>query len=132
MRRESSKPRHGKPTKNVSGSPIGSRLKKMSPQAVCRWACAGTTALAALLAWYGSEAGPVFASLLTTAAYWGLFVVLLFASLYLVVLDLRFIRLAYALEKRRLYQETLGSEEFRKSLLSSPKRDDPTPPSEQS
>ena len=51
--------------------------------------------------------------------YWLLFTLLILLSLYFAALDLRFIRLQYALEKRRIVQDTLNSEEFRERLRAS-------------
>jgi hypothetical protein len=89
-----------------------------------RWrlVCSFTIALAAFMAWYGVENDALHASLGFVLAYWGVFLLLLVTSLYLVVLDLRYIRLQYALHKRALYLETIGEESFRKSLLEAHKK----------
>lgn len=49
--------------------------------------------------------------------FWGLFVVLIFASVYLAMLDMRYIRLQYLLQKREIFGQTLGDSAFRESLL---------------
>ena len=48
--------------------------------------------------------------------YWGGFLLLLLIALYAALLDLRYIRLQYLLGQREIFQETLGSEEFRATL----------------
>jgi len=69
------------------------------------------------MAWYGAESGFFVQTPLYCFLYWGIFVVLLAVSFYVVVLDVRYIRLLYALEKRELFLQTLGDEEFRKHLI---------------
>ena len=49
--------------------------------------------------------------------YWGMFAALILLSCYLAVVDIRYIRLQYALEKRRIFRRTVGDAEFRDSLL---------------
>lgn len=50
------------------------------------------------------------------ALYWSIFLGLLVTTLYMVLLDLRYIRVLYTSGKREIYKETLGNEEFRRSL----------------
>ena len=54
--------------------------------------------------------------------YWSIFLLLILISLYMAVLDLRYIRLQYVAEKRDIFGHTLGDQEFRKSLT--PKDED--------
>ena len=42
--------------------------------------------------------------------YWGIFSVTILVSLYLALLDIRYIRLNYALEKQKLFQKTMSDE----------------------
>ena len=53
-------------------------------------------------------------------AYWAVFVLLLFVTLYIAVLDLRFIRLRYVVERRELFSRSLGAEETGESGKDSP------------
>ncbi len=69
------------------------------------------------MTWYGTHYGPLMGNVLVTAVYWGIVIFLIAATFFLVLLDIRFIRLQYALERRNLYKETLGSEQFRDSLM---------------
>lgn len=48
--------------------------------------------------------------ILVCAVYWLVFLVALVVALYMAVLDIRYIRLQYALEQRQLYQSSLGDE----------------------
>ncbi len=57
--------------------------------------------------------------------YWGCFFLALLVTLYMVLLDFRYIRLMYLHGERQLFEETLGSEDFRKALL---KREQAMPP----
>ena len=56
-------------------------------------------------------------SALFLAAYWTIFMLLLLASLYLALIDLRYIRLQYLVEKREIYGRTMGDQAFREALL---------------
>lgn len=49
--------------------------------------------------------------------YWGIFTGLILISCYLALVDFRYIRLQYTLEKRRIFGRTVGDAEFRDSLL---------------
>ena len=55
---------------------------------------------------------PAWACLL----FWVVFGLLLLVTSYIALLDMRFIRLQYALEKRALLQESWGDDEFRDML----------------
>ncbi len=50
------------------------------------------------------------APLLVCVLYWVVFLIALGASLYMAFLDIRYIRLQYALEKQRLFQQSLGED----------------------
>lgn len=53
-------------------------------------------------------------------AYWALFALLLLATLYISVLDLRFIRLRYVAQRRELFSHTLGTGEIGESVKDPP------------
>jgi hypothetical protein len=76
----------------------------------------GAVALAALMAWVGAEAEFLRRSVLLLLVYWGIFTAVFVTALLMVILDLRYIRLQYVLGKREIFQQTLGDEQFRKSL----------------
>ena len=71
---------------------------------------------ATLLAWYGTAVLKAGASKWVLCGYWGVFLCLLVFSLYIVVLDIRFIRLQYLLSQRDNFEKTIGSEDFRTAL----------------
>jgi len=48
--------------------------------------------------------------LIACLLYWSIFVLALCASLYLAFIDMRYIRLQYALEKQKLFRQSLGDE----------------------
>ncbi|MCH7910580.1 MAG: hypothetical protein IIB38_13315 [Candidatus Hydrogenedentes bacterium] len=56
-------------------------------------------------------------SLTFCLAYWFVFMLLILASFYAAFLDIRYLRLQYAVGKRELLRDTLDDEEFRKALL---------------
>lgn len=111
-----------KPTKNASGYPTASLLGGILTQRGWRIALAGTMTLAGLMAWYGSDAPALQASLRYFAIYWGVFLLLLLISLYLIVLDFRFIHVQYLIARRDLLRETLEDEVFRKTLINAQQR----------
>ena len=87
-----------------------------------RWRIAGGICLggAALMAVLGvkvsalrylfTESVPLF------VLYWAGFLVLLFLSLFIALLDFRYIRLQYTVAKRDLFKQTLGDEALREAL----------------
>lgn len=93
-----------------------------------RWRIAGAVAIAccAIMAWYGAQHAFMSASLLGAILYWGLCLLFLLVSLYTVLLDVRYIRLQYAIARRELFVQTLGDEKFRKSLIEARKKCPPT------
>lgn len=90
------------------------------------WRTAGVVVLAAagLMAWYAADSGllrdtalRLFGSLADKAletpsaslgfvlVYWGIFAVVILVALYLALIDVRYIRLRHALERRELVRE---------------------------
>ena len=70
----------------------------------------------ALIFWEGtSDPSPAF-PITVYILYWGLFGLSIFLAFYMVMLDLRYIRLEYTLEKRALMKESLEDEEIRKLM----------------
>ena len=69
------------------------------------------------MAWYGVKPGVVNLGWPLLGVYWGVFVLSLLVTLYMVLLDFRYIRLLYVQGEKQLYEETLGSDEFRRALL---------------
>ncbi len=84
-----------------------------------KWRLAGLAILAcsAGMAWYGVETLRDPHSLMYWLVYWGLFLGLIVAAFYIVLLDIRYIRLQYALGRREAFRSTIGSEEFRRKLI---------------
>jgi hypothetical protein len=77
--------------------------------------CAALAFGGAVISW---QTWPVWAMLV----YWGFFLLLLLMTLYIALLDIRFISAEYAIMRRELFKETLGDEELRKALLEGERR----------
>lgn len=69
------------------------------------------------MAWWGPHTVVWMQSPITFFGYWGLLMLLLAITLYIVVLDIRYIRLQYLLGQRDLLRQTLEDEAFRRALL---------------
>ena len=82
------------------------------------WRITGVVCLAvdALLVWYGVSYLRFNAPVWFLLVYWTIFLVLLIAAFVMAMLDLRYIRLLYALEQRRIFHETIGNPEFHDAL----------------
>ena len=107
-----------KPTKSGSGSRDEDAAAPLIRQSTWRKAGLGALAGAALMAWFGAESLFVRESVWHLLIYWSICLGLLAVAGYTVILDLRYIRLQYALGRRRVFTQTLGDEAFRKTLLS--------------
>ncbi|MBP8128026.1 MAG: hypothetical protein KA184_00485 [Candidatus Hydrogenedentes bacterium] len=83
-----------------------------------KWRLTGALALAlsALMAGYGVAYLGFSGSVLVLLVYWGIFLLCLIVAFLMALLDMRYIRVQYALEQRRIFVETLGSKAFRESL----------------
>lgn len=83
-----------------------------------RWRIAGgfTVLVCAAMAVFGVDMQMLHDSTPLFLIYWGVFILLFFATLYFVALDLRYIRAEHAIAKRDLFQNTLGDQEFRETL----------------
>lgn len=77
------------------------------------------------MAWYGSEhlRDPGL-SLWFWGFYWAAALVLLFIAMYMVLIDLRYIRLQYKVAERDIFLDTLGSEDFRREIRTAQARID--------
>ncbi|HPO11906.1 MAG TPA: hypothetical protein PLI09_00555 [Candidatus Hydrogenedentes bacterium] len=84
-----------------------------------RWRITGLAILAgsAAMAWYGVETLREPHSTMYWLIYWGIFLGLIIAAFYVVLLDIRYIRLQYALGQREVFRSTIGNEEFRRALI---------------
>lgn len=51
--------------------------------------------------------------------YWSVFLLFLLLAVYVALLDLRYTRMQYSHGERELFEDTLGSEEFRTALRDS-------------
>lgn len=82
------------------------------------WRIVGGIAILAcvFMAWYGGENLSRNHSPMFLLIYWGIFMLLLLVAMYVVLLDIRYIRLQYTLGARDIFDNTLGSEEFRKAI----------------
>lgn len=83
-----------------------------------KWRTVGAVALAIAggMALYGGGEVTEETSRVYLLVYWSVFLACFVVALYMAYLDLRYIRLQYLLSERDLYLETLGDEEFRKTL----------------
>ena len=88
----------------------------MLKQRTWRVVGAGSVVFCGVMAWYGVDSPSVKSSLLVLLAYWGAFLVLLACGLLCVLIDIRYVRLQYAIGKRELLRQTLQDEELRKAL----------------
>lgn len=75
------------------------------------------------MAWYGSEHlhTPGY-SLTFWGVYWAIALLLLAIAIYMVLIDLRYLRLQFKLAEREVFLETLGSEEFRREIRQAQER----------
>jgi len=71
------------------------------------------------MAWYGVKTLNPEQSPLYLLLYWGAFLFFLLVSMYMVILDIRYIRMQFVIGRREIYHGTLGSENFRKELIAS-------------
>ncbi len=69
------------------------------------------------MAWMGVQADFHRVSLWLAIAYWGGVFLLLAVAGFTVLLDIRYIRLQYALGRREVFRQTLGDEVFRRALI---------------
>lgn len=83
-----------------------------------KWRITGAAAVlvAAIMAWYGASSLQSTLSPLYLFLYWSVFLVCLIVAFYCVLLDIRFIRLQFALDRQRIFRETVGNQEFRRAL----------------
>ena len=68
------------------------------------------------MAWYGSRTGFSEYGLRIAAIYWGCFGLAFLITLYMVLLDFRYIRMKYKIEERSLFSDTLGNPELREEI----------------
>jgi hypothetical protein len=83
-----------------------------------RWRIVGavTIAICAAMAGLGVNIQLLHDSKPLFFVYWGVFALLFFLTLYIIVLDLRYIRAQHAIATRDLFQNTIGDREFRQEL----------------
>ncbi|GMU94096.1 MAG: hypothetical protein AMXMBFR4_31540 [Candidatus Hydrogenedentota bacterium] len=82
-------------------------------------ACIGTCAV---LAYFGRDIEALRGSPGVFLAYWGIVGLLFCVSLFCVALDIRYIRMARAIEEREIFRQTIGEESFRKALREAQQR----------
>ena len=90
----------------------------MRLRAQIRWRIVGgvSVGLCALMTFLGSGDEGLRESLVVFFVYWAIVFVLFLVAILCVLIDLRFIRAQYAVNRRDLFRETLGSSEFRETL----------------
>ena len=81
------------------------------------WRIAGAIAITicALMAVFGTRIA--FQSLFNFAVYWTVCLMLLMVTLYIALIDIKYIRVEQAIAHRELFRETVGDEDFQKKLL---------------
>ena len=88
-----------------------------------------TLGACALMAWSGVRMEALRESTPLFWAYWAVFLLLLLLTFYIVLIDIRYIRLRHATALRDAFHETLGDQDFRTTLrnaLSEPAQIDPS------
>ena len=92
------------------------------------WRTVGSVTLggAAIMAWFGASETFTQGAIVRFVVYWGLFLLLLVVTLYVVLLDLRYIRLQYVASERELLRQTLADESFRRELIAAQQRKNDT------
>ena len=78
------------------------------------------------MAWSGTKSGVTRLDPAFQVAYWVIFLLVLLLAIYVALLDLRYVRMQYSQGEKDLFEDTLGSEEFRTAL-----RDASSAPSDQ-
>jgi hypothetical protein len=68
------------------------------------------------MAWFGAESLALRQSIILMVLYWTVFLILFAVTLFIVLLDFRYIRLQYMAGERAIYQQTLGDEVLRTAL----------------
>lgn len=88
------------------------------------WRTFGLVSLATcgVMAWFGTRPGFAENGRNFVVVYWGVFLLSLLATLYMVLLDFRHIRMDYKLRERALFKDTLGNETFRREMLQAQKK----------
>lgn len=107
-----------RPTKKESGCPTDKPSNPIVTQRRWRAVCSVLIVCVVGMALYGVQEGFFADRPLYALVYWAVFLLLLAAIFFIVILDIRYIRLQYAVEKRELLRQTMGDETFRKALIS--------------
>ncbi|HIJ73466.1 MAG TPA: hypothetical protein HPP83_05120 [Candidatus Hydrogenedentes bacterium] len=88
----------------------------MLTQKKWRWCGGITVGCCAVMAVVGAHWEVLRKSLVLLLIYWSVFLVLFIVTVLIVLLDIKYIRMHYALGKREVFRRTLGDEKFRKEL----------------
>ncbi len=75
------------------------------------------------MAWFGAEHRFLIDSLSGFVCYWAVFLALVVTTLYIVMLDIRYIHLQYKIGQRDLFRQTWEDEAFRKALIEAEHKD---------
>ena len=68
------------------------------------------------MAWYGTREGFNANEPRMLFIYWGVFVLFFLTTLYMALLDIRYIFLEFKLGERELFDDTIGNEAFRQAI----------------
>lgn len=82
------------------------------------WRVAGGVGLAicSAMAVYGAKSEGLRRSPTLFLAYWCIFLVIFLFTIWMAIIDIRYIRMEYALGKKEIFKQTLGEEGFREAL----------------
>ncbi len=72
--------------------------------------------ICAVMAWYGVQTLNAEQSMWHMLFYWGAFLAFLVLAMLSVLFDVRYIRMQYAMARRKIFEDTLGDEDFRRQL----------------
>ena len=68
------------------------------------------------MAWYGTRDGFNSQEARALFIYWGFFVLFFLTTLYMALLDIRYIFLEFKLGEREVFDDTIGNEAFRQAI----------------
>jgi hypothetical protein len=77
------------------------------------------------MAGYGANSEGLRRSPVLFLAYWLVFLVIFLVTVWMAIIDFRYIRMEYALAKKEIFKQTLGEEALRKSLREATRATEP-------
>ncbi|MBI2425339.1 MAG: hypothetical protein HYV27_21110 [Candidatus Hydrogenedentes bacterium] len=82
------------------------------------WRSIGSVSLllSAGMAWWGIDHLPKDLPMVYFGVYWAIDLLALLVACYMALLDMRYLRLQFALEERKLFRDALGDEAIRRAI----------------